>query len=305
MRANTVHPDPAETASDSIVRTAPTPGFATHKYALILRETGKYILLLFFAVISLMPFVWIVGIALKTKKEFYDAPFSLPAVPQWQNLATAWDIGHFGEFFLNSVIITLPTVVGVLICCSLAGYALAKIDFLGRNILFYFFLAGIIIPFQAIMIPLYYQLRDLGLLTTYMAGILPMIALGIPFGIFLMRAFFMSLPVELIDAAKIDGCGDFGVFWHIMVPLAKPALSTLGIVQFIASWNAFLLPLLYLQKQSLRPLTLGLLYFQTRYESDYTLIAAGITIIILPMILVYVLFQRQFIEGLTSGALKG
>ena len=132
-----------------------------------------------------------------------------------------------------------------------------------------------------------------------------MIALGIPFGIFLMRAFFMSLPIELVDAAKIDGCGDFGVFWHVMVPLAKPALSTLGIVQFIASWNAFLLPLLYLQKQSLRPLTLGLLYFQTRYESDYTLISAGITIIVLPMILVYVLFQRQFIEGLTSGALKG
>ncbi len=305
MRANAAQRDPAGTTGDSIVRTAPAPGFATPNYGLILRGTGKYILLLFFAIISLMPFVWIVGIALKTKKEFYDSPFALPAVPQWQNLATAWDIGHFGEFFLNSVIITLPTVIGVLICCSLGGYALAKIDFVGRNILFYFFLAGIIIPFQAIMIPLYYQLRDLGLLTTYLAGVLPMIALGIPFGIFLMRAFFMSLPIELIDAAKIDGCGDFGVFWHIMVPLAKPALSTLGIVQFIASWNAFLLPLLYLQKQSLRPLTLGLLYFQTRYESDYTLIAAGITIIILPMILVYVLFQRQFIEGLTSGALKG
>ena len=305
MRAKTAQREPAETTSASTVRLAPTPIFAQRQFWLTLREFGKYILLLFFAIISLLPFVWIVGIALKTKKEFYSSPFSLPVAPQWQNLATAWDIGHFGEFFLNSVILTLPTVAGVLICCSLSGYALARIDFVGRDVLFYFFLAGIIIPFQAIMIPLYYQLRDLGLLTTYWAGVLPMIALGIPFGIFLMRAFFMSLPIELVDAAKIDGCGDFGVFWHVMVPLAKPALSTLGIVQFIASWNAFLLPLLYLQKQSLRPLTLGLLYFQTRYESDYTLIAAGITIIVLPMILVYVLFQRQFIEGLTSGALKG
>ena len=305
MRAKTAQREPAETTSASSVRLAPTPIFAQRQLWLTLREFGKYILLLFFAIISLLPFVWIVGIALKTKKEFYNSPFSLPVAPQWQNLATAWDIGHFGEFFLNSVILTLPTVAGVLICCSLSGYALARIDFVGRDVLFYFFLAGIIIPFQAIMIPLYYQLRDLGLLTTYWAGVLPMIALGIPFGIFLMRAFFMSLPIELVDAAKIDGCGDFGVFWHVMVPLAKPALSTLGIVQFIASWNAFLLPLLYLQKQSLRPLTLGLLYFQTRYESDYTLIAAGITIIVLPMILVYVLFQRQFIEGLTSGALKG
>ncbi len=305
MRAKTVQREAAEAAGASTVRLAPNPILARRQFWLTLREIGKYILLLFFAFISLLPFVWIAGIALKTKKEFYDSPFSLPAAPQWQNLATAWDIGHFGEFFLNSVILTLPTVAGVLICCSLSGYALAKIDFVGRNILFYFFLAGIIIPFQAIMIPLYYQLRDLGLLTTYLAGVLPMIALGIPFGIFLMRAFFMSLPIELVDAAKIDGCGDYGVFWHVMVPLAKPALSTLGIVQFIASWNAFLLPLLYLQKQSLRPLTLGLLYFQTRYESDYTLIAAGITIIVVPMILVYVLFQRQFIEGLTSGALKG
>jgi raffinose/stachyose/melibiose transport system permease protein len=289
----------------STVRPVSTAILGQRRFWRALRETGKYLLLSFFAVISLLPFVWIVGIALKTKKEFYSSPFSIPAIPQWQNLVEAWDIGHFDEFFLNSAIITLPTVAGVLICCSLSGYALAKIDFVGREILFYFFLAGIIVPFQAIMIPLYYQLRDLRLLTTYWAGVLPMIALGIPFGIFLMRAFFMSLPIELIDAAKIDGCSDLGVFWHVMIPLAKPALSTLGIVQFIGSWNAFLLPLLYLQKQSLRPLTLGLLYFQTRYESDYTLIAAGITIIVIPMILVYVLFQRQFIEGLTSGALKG
>ena len=174
----------------------------------VFRGLGKYTVLLFFGALSILPFIWIVGIALKTKNEFYSAPFALPAAPQWGNLADAWTVGHFGEFFMNSIIITLPTVAGVLLCCSLGSYALAKIEFVGRNVVFYLFLAGIIIPFQAIMVPLYYELRDLRLLTTYWAGILPMIALGIPFGMFLLRAFFLSLPGELIDAAKIDGCDD-------------------------------------------------------------------------------------------------
>lgn len=271
----------------------------------VLKEIAKYAILFAFFAACLLPFIWIVGIAIKSKREFYQAPFALPKNPQWANFAKAWTVGHFGEFFPNSVILAVPTVVGVVICSTLAGYAFARINFWGRDSIFYLFLLGMMIPFQAIMIPLYYQLRDLQLLGTYLAGILPLLALGLPFGIFLMRAFFLGLPPELADAAKIDGCNDMNVLWRIMLPLAQPALATLMVVQFINAWNSFLLPLLYMQAQKLRPLTLGLLYFQTRYESDYTMIAGGIAITIAPMILIYVLFQNQIVKGLTAGALKG
>jgi raffinose/stachyose/melibiose transport system permease protein len=269
------------------------------------RGTIKYAILVCFLVISLLPFLWTVSIALKPKEEFYRNPFGLPTVLQWSNLAQAWTVGQFGGLFVNSVILTVPTVLGVAAASALAGYALAKIPFKGGNVIFYLFLAGLMIPFQAIMIPLYYQMRDLGLLGTYLAGILPMIALGLPFGIFLMRAFILNLPDELIDAAKVDGATDFKVFLNIVLPISRAALATVVIVQFISSWNAFLLPLIYLQDQTLRPLPLGLFNFQTRYTTDYTLVTAGILITVVPMILVYLIFQRQFIRGLTAGALKG
>ena len=271
----------------------------------LLKEVFKHALLLIVLIVCIMPFLWIVGIALKTKKEFYQTPFSLPADPQWDNFATAWTVGHFSEFFPNSLILSVSVVLGVIVCSVLAGYAFARIDFHGREVLFYAFLVGMMIPFQAVMIPLYYELRDLMLLKTYFGGIMPLVAQGIPFGIFLMRAFFLGLSQELVDAAKIDGCDDLGVLFHVLLPLAQPALATLVVIQFMNAWNAFLIPLLFMQAQRLRPLTLGLLYYRTRYEADYTMIAAGVTITILPMILIYTLFQNQIEEGLTAGALKG
>jgi len=271
----------------------------------VLKEIIKYAISFAFLAACLLPFIWIVGIALKTKKEFYQAPFTLPENPQCTNFVTAWRAGHFGQFFPNSVILAVSTAVGVVICSTLAGYAFAWIDFWGKEGIFYLFLVGMMIPFQAIMIPLYYELRDLRLLKTYFAGILPLTALGLPFGIFLMRAFFRGLPRELADAAKIDGCNDINVLWWIMLPMAQSSLITLTIVQFIGAWNSFLIPLLYMQQKRLRPLTLGLLYFQTRYVTDYTMVTAGVTITVAPMILVYLLFQNQIVKGLTTGALKG
>lgn len=269
------------------------------------RGIAKYSILLVFLAASVLPFLWMLGIALKSKPEFYRSPFGVPASFQWENLSEAWTVGRFGELFLNSVILTVPTVVGVAACSALAGYALAKLTFHGNTAIFYLLLAGMMIPFQAVMIPLYYQLRDMGLLGTYLAGILPMIALGLPFGIFLMRAFIISLPNDLVDAGRVDGANEFEVFLHIVVPLARSALATVVIVQFISSWNAFLLPLLYVQEQALRPLTLGLLNFSTRYSTDYTLVSAGVLILTVPMVAVYLIFQKQFIRGLTAGALKG
>jgi len=161
------------------------------------------------------------------------------------------------------------------------------------------------VPFQSVMIPLYYNLRDYGLLGTYWAMILPATALGQPFGIFLMQAFFRGLPGELADAARVDGCNEFQTFWRVMLPMAGSAMSALFVFQFMWTWNAYLMPLLYMQREELRPLPLGLAFFRGRYTADHGLIAAGATIVSVPVIIVYVLFQRQFMRGLTAGALRG
>ncbi len=161
------------------------------------------------------------------------------------------------------------------------------------------------VPFQSIMIPLFYILRDLGLLGTYWAMILPSIVVGLPFGIFFMRAFFLRLPDELADAAKIDGASEFAVFWRVMLPLSLPAIAAQVVFQFMAAWKEFLIPLIYMQREELRPLVLGLMFFRGKYTQNIPLTMAGAMIVMLPILVIYIIFQRKFIQGMTAGALKG
>ena len=264
-----------------------------------------YFLLITVAVLCLLPFIWVWSSAFKPSIEIADTPLSLPREPTLENFGNAWTKGRFGKYFANSVIVTVPIVGLTLVLSALAGYAFARHYFRGRNVLFYTFLLGLTLPFQSIMIPLYYTLRDVGILGTYWAMIIPQTAIGLPFGIFIMRAFFQSLPRELEDAGRVDGCNEYGVFWRIMLPLTTPGMVTLGIFSFLGAWNAFLLPLIFMQRESLRPLVVGLMFFQSRFTRDFALIMAGATIISVPVIIVYVIFQRQFIQGLTAGAVKG
>jgi raffinose/stachyose/melibiose transport system permease protein len=177
--------------------------------------------------------------------------------------------------------------------------------FAGSKLLFYLFLVGLMVPFQSIMIPMYYTLNNIHILGTYWAMILPATALGLPFGIFMMQAFFRGMPPELADAARVDGCNEFDVFFRIMFPLAGPAVSSLIVFQFMWTWNAFLMPLIFLQRETLRPVALGLMFFQGRYTTNQALVAAGVTLATLPLIVLYIIFQRQFMRGLTAGAIKG
>ena len=271
----------------------------------LLGTVAKYAFLIAVALLCIVPFVWVWSSALETGGEIAAAPLALPRNPTLENFPEAWVQGRLGKYFLNSVIVSLPIVLFTVVLSSLAGYAFARHTFTGRNILFYTFLIGLTLPFQSIMIPLYYTLRDVGLLGTYWAMIIPTTALGLPFGIFIMRAFFQGLPTELDDAARVDGCTEFGVFWRVILPLASPGMVTLGIFSFLGAWNSFLLPLIYMQRESLRPLVVGLMFFQSRYTRDYALTMAGATIVSVPVIVVYIIFQRQFIQGLTAGALKG
>ena len=278
---------------------------APPSWANIFVQSIKYVLLITVAVLCLLPFVWVWSSALKPSLEIADTPLSLPKAPTLANFGNAWVQGRFGKYFSNSVIVTVPIVSFTILLSSLAGYAFARQRFVGRNVLFYTFLIGLTLPFQSIMIPLYYALRDVGLLGTYWAMIVPQTAIGLPFGIFIMRAFFQSLPQELEDAGRVDGCTELGVFWRVMLPLTTPGMVTLGIFSFLGAWNAFLLPLIFMQRESLRPLVVGLMFFQSRYTRDFALIMAGATIISVPVIIVYVIFQRQFVQGLTAGAVKG
>ncbi len=264
-----------------------------------------YLILFVVLVLTVAPVLLMATSAMKTKQEINKNPFSMPSSFYTANLTKAWTVGRFGKYAVNSIIITVPTVLGVIAVSSLAGYGFARFRFFGKKIFFMLFLLGLMVPFQSIMIPLYFSLQKLSLLGTYWAMILPAIGLGLPFGIYLMQAFFRGLPEELADSGKVDGCNDFQVFWHIILPLTTPAISSLAIFQFVWTWNAFLMPLIYLNKEALRPMTLGLMFFQGKYTTDYSMISAAVTLTTLPLVLIYIILQRQFLRGLTQGAVKG
>ena len=267
-------------------------------------ELIRYAVLLVFLVVFLLPFLWIWSSALKSSVEIARRPFGLPTEFRWQNLQRAWTVGHFDQYIWNSVIYCAAIVAGVVLLSCLAGYALALLPLPGRDVLLVVFLLGLMVPFQSVMVPLYYLLRDINLLETYWAFIVPGIALRLPFGIFLMRGFFRGLPPELADAARVDGANEWRVFRQVMLPLATPGLSTLVVFQFMFTWNQFLMPLVFVQRDELRPVSLGTMFFFGRYTADRGMIAAGVTIAMLPVVLLYLVLQRRFIEGITAGAMK-
>lgn len=271
----------------------------------LLTRIAQYGTLIFFALICLLPILWVVANSFKTTREIASNPLSLPTAINWQNYGEAWVVGRFSKYFGNSVITSIPIVFGTVFLACLAGYGFARFTLPGGRALFVLLLLGLMVPFQSIMIPLFYVLRDVGFLGTYWAMIVPQIVVSLSFGIFFMRAFFLRLPEELADAARIDGASEWGVFTRVMLPLARPAITSQIVFQFVGAWNAFLIPLIYVQKEELRPLVLGLMFFKSKYTQNIPLTMAGAVIVMLPMIVVYMLFQRTFIQGLTSGAVKG
>jgi ABC-type glycerol-3-phosphate transport system permease component len=265
---------------------------------------AQYGVLLVFLLIFLIPFVWIWSSAFKTSREISRDPFGLPSALRWDNLQEAWTTGQFDRYIGNTVIYCAAIVTGVVVLSCMAGYALALLPLPGRGPILTIFLLGLMVPFQSVMIPIYYFLQDLHLLGTYWAFIIPGIALRLSFGIFLMRGFFRGLPPELADAARLDGANEWQTFRQVMLPLSVPGIATLVVLQFINTWNAFLMPLVFVQRDELRPVALGTLFFFGRFTADRGLIAAGVTISMLPMIVIFLLLQRRFIEGITAGALK-
>lgn len=243
--------------------------------------------------------------AFKSGQQLAVDPFGPPWPPTLENLREAWTVGRFGVYFRNSVIISVVDVVGMVVVASLAGYAFARLRFPGQRIILYGLLIGLTIPVGAIIIPLYLTMRDFRLLDSYGSVIVADIALAAPIFVFIMRAFFKDLPRELDDAARVDGASELQIFWQIMLPLARPGLMTVALLEFLWSWNDLLLPLVFLVTDDLRTLPVGMLFFQGRFATDYGLMSAGVLILSLPVTILFLVFQRDFVKGLAAGALKG
>ena len=269
---------------------------------------AKYLALAFFAALVLYPLLLIVSTAVKDPLDVTANPFTLFSSVNLVNFVDAWTLGGFGGYFWNTLIITALTLLGTIALSVLAGYALARLYFPGRNLIFYVFLTGLMFPFFAVMIPLFYELRDTGLLGTKLGVILVLIAgasgYGLPIGVFLMRSFYMDLPEDLANAARVDGASEFEVFWRIMLPLSGPGVAVLSVLVFFQTWNVFIVPLLYLPGAENRVLATGLYLFASGRTQEYELTAAGSLIMVLPVVLFFLAFQRLFVRGLTAGAIK-
>lgn len=258
--------------------------------------------LLIFAVAPLL-LAWFT--AFKTGDQILQHPFRPPMPPTLDNIIEAWTVGRFGVYFRNSLIISIADVIGMVIISSLAGYAFGRLRFPGQKIILYILLIGLTIPVAAIIIPLYVTMRDFRLLNSHASVIVADIALAAPIFVFIMRAFFKDLPRELDDAARVDGASEFQVFWQVMLPLARPGIVTVALLEFLWSWNDLLLPLVFLVTDDLRTLPVGMLFFQGKFSIDYGLMTAGVLILSLPVTILFLAFQRDFVKGLASGALKG
>ncbi|MFD2689162.1 carbohydrate ABC transporter permease [Streptomyces phyllanthi] len=231
--------------------------------------------------------------------------FALPDGIHLENFVHAWSAAGFGTLLRSSAVIALAVVPAAVACATLAGYALATMDVPGGGKLYGYVLLGLAIPTEVTVIPLYYDLRALGLTNTVPGLALAEIAAFMPFGVFWMRAHFATVPRSLIEAARLDGASSWTTLWRVLMPSSRPAVTTLGVLYFVWSWNQFLLPLILIQDPAGRTAPTGLGYFTGQYDVDVPLLAAATLIVIAPVVLVYLFFQRHFINGVLSGALKG
>jgi ABC-type glycerol-3-phosphate transport system permease component len=257
------------------------------------------------AVFVLMPVILVISTTLKTPADVRVNPFGLFTSFSFQNIVDAWTVGRFSDYVLNSFLLTVPSTAIVVVVSVMAGYAFARLPFRGRTVLFYLVVLGLLVPFFTFMIPLYFQLRGMGLLDTLPGAILVLASTGTSFGTFFMRAFFSELPQELEQSARVDGASEGQIFTRIMLPLVGSGIGALTVFTFLANWNNFLIPLLYLPSGDFRPLTAGLYMFTSGRSLDIGPLAAGTLITILPIIVLFVVLQRQVTQGFISGAVKG
>lgn len=264
----------------------------------------NYGLLLFFSAVALAPIAAVLLTAFH-RPDALVAGIMVPDPFTLESFRQAWEEGAFGSSLRTSAIITVTTVVGSTVLSVLTGYAFGTMRFRGATALFYLFLFGLLMPFEATIIPLYFDFRRIGLTDTVWGVILPSTALSIAFGTFWMRAFFLSAPRSLMEAARIDGASSLGILVRVLLPYGRPAILTMVVLVFMWTWNDFLLSLVMLSGQNILTAPLSLVFFQTQRTTDVQLLAAASIIVAFPVLVVYVFLQRHFIRGMVSGSLKG
>ncbi len=265
-----------------------------------------YVALFLGAALTLFPFAWMVLTSLKPFAELFNLGF-LPQDPSLENYRTVLGQTQFGKWFLNSLLVAGVTTLSVLFFDSLVGYTLAKFDFPGKNLIFLLILATLMIPTEMLIIPWYVGVVDLGLIKSTPGAYFSIMFPGLmsAFGVFLMRQFFDTVPNDLLEAARIDGMSEFGIFWRVALPLVRPALSSLAIFTFLGNYNSFLWPLVVIQKPELRTLPVGVALFSGEAGTQWGLIMAASSLAVIPVLIVFAVFQRQIIEGIVMTGMKG
>jgi multiple sugar transport system permease protein len=265
---------------------------------------SAHIVLIIASFFFMIPFIWMVSTSLKPLTQVFTFPPEwIPKPVKWSNYIDAMNYIPFFTYLKNTIIITVLSTVGAVLSCPIVAYSFAKLKWPGRNILFIITIGVMMIPGQVTMIPLFLLFEKLGMVGTPYPLILPAF-FGIPFYIFLLRQFFMGLPDSLREAAKIDGAGEFRIYWQIMLPLAKPAVLAVGLFQFMASWTDFIGPLLYLTDSVQYTLSLGLQQFQSQKGSEWGLMMAVSTMMTLPVVILFFFLQKTFIKGITFSGIK-
>lgn len=267
----------------------------------------QYAILSIIVVIVFVPIVILVFGALKTRGELMSDPYALPIPPRWENIATI--LGKptysFWPMLRNSLLVMLTVTFGVVILCSLAAFVFARMDFRGKGLAFNLFTLGLMFPINVAILPVYFVLRQMNLIDSLWGVIVVQTAFQLSGNIMILRGFFTAIPMELQDAAYIDGCTAFDFFWRILLPLARPALSAVAALTMIISWNDLLVPLVVLNSDKLWTLPLGTMQFQGQYGQDLSLVSAFVALSALPTIVFYLFAERQIVSGLTAGAVKG
>lgn len=271
----------------------------------LISKTAVYIILFLIALAMIIPFVWMFSASIKPDREVFKIdPFVLiPKVPKWKNYIDIWVKIPFGKFVENTVLLTIVVTILQLLTSSFAAYAFAKLNFRHRDGLFLAYIATIAMPWQVYMVPQFIMMRKMGLNDKLLA-IICLQAFS-AFGVFLMKQFYEGVPDDLCEAARIDGMSEYKIYWNIMLPLSKPALATLVIFTFVNTWNDYLGPLIYLKTQTKKTIQLGLKMFISQYSSDYGLIMAGSMLSLIPVLIVFLILQKYFVEGVANTGIKG
>jgi N-acetylglucosamine transport system permease protein len=271
--------------------------------------------LLFWGLLTVLPLLWAVVSSFKTNTEFLSDPWGLPAVARFDNFARAWTVANIGQYFVNSVIVVVISVPLTMLLGAMAAYVLSRYTFPGNRAIYFLFVGGMIFPVFLALVPLFFVVRNLGTipvigeflgLNSLLSLALVYVAFSMPFTVFFLTAFFRTQPTSIAEAAIVDGCSHFGLFFRVMLPMAKPGLISIGLFNVLGHWNQYVLPVVLMNETDKKVLAQGLasLAISQGYRGDWTALFAGLVIALLPVLIVYILFQKQVQAGLTAGVLK-